>query len=51
MLRDDIKAATITAMKAGEKTRTATLRQIAAKIKDRISSLGHRTKRSLMTSW
>jgi len=35
MLRDDIKAATITAMKAGEKDRTATLRQIAAKIKDR----------------
>ena len=35
MLRDDIKAATITAMKAGEKTRTATLRQIAAKIKDK----------------
>jgi len=35
MIRDDIKAATITAMKAGEKARTATLRQIAAKIKDR----------------
>jgi hypothetical protein len=35
MIRDDIKAATITAMKAGEKTRTAALRQIAAKIKDR----------------
>ncbi len=35
MLRDDIKAATITAMKAGEKERTATLRQISAKIKDR----------------
>ncbi len=35
MIRDDIKAATITAMKAGEKERTATLRQIAAKIKDR----------------
>jgi len=35
MIRDDIKAATITAMKAGEKSRTATLRQISAKIKDR----------------
>ncbi|MEL7445156.1 MAG: GatB/YqeY domain-containing protein [Pseudomonadota bacterium] len=34
-LRDDIKAATITAMKAGEKDRTAALRQISAKIKDR----------------
>jgi len=34
-LRDDIKAATITAMKAKEKDRTATLRQIAAKIKDK----------------
>ncbi|TRD09924.1 GatB/YqeY domain-containing protein [Erythrobacter insulae] len=35
MIRDDIKAATITAMKAREKDRTATLRQISAKIKDR----------------
>ncbi len=35
MIRDDIKAATITAMKAGEKERTAALRQISAKIKDR----------------
>ncbi len=35
MIRDDIKAATITAMKAGDKLRTATLRQISAKIKDR----------------
>ncbi|MDJ0641356.1 MAG: GatB/YqeY domain-containing protein [Erythrobacter sp.] len=35
MIRDDIKSATITAMKAGEKERTATLRQISAKIKDR----------------
>ncbi|MEL6238952.1 MAG: GatB/YqeY domain-containing protein [Pseudomonadota bacterium] len=35
MIRDDIKAATITAMKAKEKDRTATLRQISAKIKDR----------------
>jgi hypothetical protein len=35
MIRDDIKAATITAMKAGEKERTATLRQISAKVKDR----------------
>ncbi len=35
MLRDDIKAATITAMKAGEKERTAALRLIGAKIKDR----------------
>ena len=35
MIRDAIKAATIAAMKAGEKDRTAALRQIAAKIKDR----------------
>ncbi|KPP93237.1 GatB/YqeY domain-containing protein [Erythrobacter sp. HL-111] len=35
MIRDDIKAATVQAMKAGDKERTATLRQIAAKIKDR----------------
>ncbi|MEE4154067.1 MAG: GatB/YqeY domain-containing protein [Erythrobacter sp.] len=35
MIRDDIKAATITAMKAKEKERLATLRQISAKIKDR----------------
>lgn len=35
MIRDDIKAATITAMKAKEKERTATLRQIAAKVKDK----------------
>jgi uncharacterized protein YqeY len=35
MIRDDIKSATITAMKAGEKERIAALRQISAKIKDR----------------
>ncbi|MFN4019081.1 MAG: GatB/YqeY domain-containing protein [Erythrobacter sp.] len=35
MIRDDIKAATIAAMKAGDKDRTAALRQISAKIKDR----------------
>lgn len=35
MIRDDIKAATVQAMKGGEKERTSTLRQIAAKIKDR----------------
>lgn len=35
MLRDQIKQATVTAMKAGEKDRTAALRLIAAKIKDR----------------
>jgi len=35
MIRDDIKSATITAMKAKEKERTAALRQISAKIKDR----------------
>jgi uncharacterized protein len=35
MIRDEIKAETIAAMKAGDKQRTATLRQIAAKIKDR----------------
>ncbi|WP_324260401.1 GatB/YqeY domain-containing protein [Altererythrobacter sp. H2] len=34
-LRDQIKAATIAAMKAGEKDRTAALRLIGAKIKDR----------------
>ena len=35
MLRDDIKAETITAMKAKDKDRTAALRLIAAKVKDR----------------
>lgn len=34
-LRDEIKAATVTSMKAGEKDRTAALRLIGAKIKDR----------------
>lgn len=34
MLRDDIKSAQITAMKAGEKQTVAALRLIAAKIKD-----------------
>lgn len=35
MLRETIKSETITAMKAGNKPRTAALRLIAAKIKDR----------------
>jgi uncharacterized protein len=35
MIRDTIKAAQITAMKAGEKDRLATIRLILAKIKDR----------------
>jgi len=35
MIRDDIKAATVTAMKEKDKERLATLRQISAKIKDR----------------
>jgi uncharacterized protein YqeY len=35
MIRDDIKAAQITAMKAGEKDRLAAVRLILAKIKDR----------------
>ena len=35
MLRDTIKAETVTAMKAKDKERTAALRLIAAKIKDR----------------
>lgn len=35
MLRDTIKSATIISMKAGDKERTATLRLIGAKIKDR----------------
>ena len=35
MLRDDIKAETVTAMKAKDKERTAALRLIGAKIKDR----------------
>ena len=35
MLREDIKTQTITAMKAGDKPRTAALRLIGAKIKDR----------------
>jgi uncharacterized protein YqeY len=35
MLRDSIKAAQISAMKAGEKRRLATIRLILAKVKDR----------------
>ena len=35
MLRDTIKTETVTAMKAGDKARTAALRLIAAKLKDR----------------
>ncbi len=35
MLRDEIKTATVSAMKSGDKPRTAALRMIAAKIKDR----------------
>lgn len=35
MLREDIKKATVEAMKAGDKPRTVALRQISAKIKDR----------------
>ncbi|MET0240885.1 MAG: GatB/YqeY domain-containing protein [Sphingobium sp.] len=35
MIRDDIKAAQIAAMKAGEKDRLATIRLILAKLKDR----------------
>ena len=35
MIRDTIKTATVTAMKAGDKQRTAALRLIGAKIKDR----------------
>lgn len=35
MIRDDIKAALVTAMKAGDKPRTATLRLIQAAIKNR----------------
>jgi uncharacterized protein YqeY len=35
MIRDDIKAATITAMKGGEKETTATLRLVQAAIKNR----------------
>jgi uncharacterized protein YqeY len=35
MIRDDIKAALVTSMKAGDKTRTATIRLIQAAIKNR----------------
>jgi len=35
MIRDDIKAATITAMKGGDKETTATLRMVSAAIKNR----------------
>jgi uncharacterized protein YqeY len=35
MIRDDIKAATITAMKGGDKETTATLRLVSASIKNR----------------
>jgi uncharacterized protein YqeY len=35
MIRDDIKAASITAMKSGDKQRTATIRLIQSAIKNR----------------
>ena len=35
MIRDDIKAATITAMKSGDKDTTGTLRLVSAAIKNR----------------
>ena len=35
MIRDTIKSETVSAMKGGDKERTATLRMIAAKVKDR----------------
>ena len=35
MIRDDIKAAQVTAMKSGDKTGSAAVRLIRAKIKDR----------------
>ncbi|MFL6856967.1 MAG: GatB/YqeY domain-containing protein [Allosphingosinicella sp.] len=35
MIRDDIKAALVTAMKSGDKARTATLRLVQASIKNR----------------
>jgi uncharacterized protein len=35
MIRDDIKAATVTAMKSGDKETTATLRLVSAAIKNR----------------
>ena len=35
MIRDDLKAAQITAMKAGEKDKLGTIRMILAKVKDR----------------
>src|SRR5690348_2636145 len=35
MIRDDIKAATIAAMKGGDKETTATLRMVSASIKNR----------------
>ncbi|WAT18287.1 GatB/YqeY domain-containing protein [Aurantiacibacter sp. MUD11] len=44
MLRDQIKTETVAAMKAGNKERTAALRLIAAKVKDRDIEL--RTKES-----
>lgn len=41
MIRDDIKAAQVAAMKAGDKQRTATLRMILSAIKNR--DIEHRT--------
>jgi uncharacterized protein YqeY len=35
MIRDDIKAALVTAMKSGDKTRTATLRLVQSSLKNR----------------
>ena len=44
MIRDDVKAAQIAAMKAGDKDRTAATRAILAKVKDKDIEL--RTKDS-----
>jgi len=46
MLRENVQKATIEAMKAGDKPRTAALRQISAKIKDR--DIEQRTAKSVV---
>jgi len=46
MIRDDIKAASITAMKSGDKSRTATIRLIQSAIKNRDIELRTGTART-----
>ena len=51
MIRDDIKAATIAAMKGGDKETTATLRLVSAAIKNRDIEARTGSARPTTISW